>query len=251
MPSQPFLQSVDVFMRISHTRSVFHYKIFLLHAKKLTHRYLKQSMVFSRGQGQASSLIDPECRACNPAVSSRNHVISPRTPVDHRKLFVSEMLFPFEDVAGDLQALDRLDFERLHDLSSRYDASIDATCYKVAEVANNTASSFVLLTDLRGRFSGGDPLWVRHSSPSKVFKVYVPPGTLPPSSSVALQSFREGKSITESAKETWWIHGSPRTHLVQAAMLPPVDNPDYPQVVALLLPQGYKGGGGYCPNEIL
>jgi Zn-dependent peptidase ImmA (M78 family) len=160
----------------------------------------------------------------------------------------SEMLFPTEDVIGDIEAFDRINFERLYDLSRRYHASIDATCYKVAEITNNTALSFAFLTDLKGNFPGGGPLWVRHSSPSKLFKGYVLPGTSPPRSSVALHCFYEGSPTTELAKETWWIHGSPRTYLVQAASLPPVDNPDYPKVVALLLPQGYKGGAGYSPR---
>ena len=89
------------------------------------------------------------------------------------------------------------------------------------------------------------PLWVRNCSKNELFKGYVKAGTTPPANSVTLACYRGTEPVTEPAKETWWLNGKPRTYLVQAARLPSVDNPKYPKVVALLLPQGYKGGAPY------
>jgi Zn-dependent peptidase ImmA (M78 family) len=161
----------------------------------------------------------------------------------------SEMLFPEEDFAGDLASLDRVGFPEILGLQARFKASIDATCYKLAETANALSLCVAFLTDQKGAYEGKGPLWVRNSSGSKLFKGYLAPGTMPPTRSVAMDCYRGDANISGSVKETWWIQASPRSYLVQAAKLPTVDNPDYPKVVVLLLPQGYKGGSAFAHDE--
>lgn len=161
----------------------------------------------------------------------------------------SEMLFPEEDFTGDLASFDRVGFSEILGLQSRFKASLDATCYKLVEKANALPLCIAFLTDQRGRHKGRGSLWVRNSSGSKLFRGYIPPGTVPPMNSVVLDCYYGNVDVSDPVKETWWIQGFPRTYLAQAAKLPVVDSPEYPKVVTLLLPQGYKGGAAFTLDE--
>jgi Zn-dependent peptidase ImmA (M78 family) len=161
----------------------------------------------------------------------------------------SEMLFPSADFTKDLSSFSRIGFPEIIDLRKRYHASIDATCYKLAEKTNSLSLCVAFLTDQRGEFQGRGPLWVKNSSGSRLFKSYLSPGTVPPVRSVAMDCYNGDMDVSGAVKETWWLRGSPRTYLVQAARLPNVDNPDYPKVVVLLLPQSYKGGTAFSPED--
>ena len=157
----------------------------------------------------------------------------------------AEMLFPESEFIEDLGSLGRIGFTQVRHLRNRYEASIDATCQRLADLCNSVACSFAFLTDRRGHYPGRGPLWVRYSTANKLFKGFVAPGTVPPPGSAALKCLNGIEPIVGPTKETWLIKGSPRTYLVEATRLPVVDNPDYPKVVVILLPQGYKGGPGF------
>jgi hypothetical protein len=150
------------------------------------------------------------------------------------------MLLPLEEFSQDLGEHEILGFEVVHKLRKRYEASIDATTHRLVDLASNARCAAVFLTDQRGNFTGRGPLWVKYTSPNREFKGFVRPGTSPPWKSVVLQCYRDGVETTESARETWWLEGKPRTWLVQATRLPSiVDNPEYARVVALLFPSSY------------
>lgn len=155
-------------------------------------------------------------------------------------LGASEMLMPLDDFTGDIQKLKWLGLEPVHELRKRYQASIDATIYRLLDLVTSVGFTAVFLTDRKGLNTGPGPLWVKHSSRNSLFKGYIPSGVTPPSNSVVIQCYRKNLEITAAVKETWWIKGSPRTWLVQAAKLPEIlDAVDYPKVVALLLPSSY------------
>lgn len=153
----------------------------------------------------------------------------------------AEMLLPVEDFSNDLKDLSWLGFEAIHQLRKRYQASIDATTYRLIELMNSVPCAAVFLTDQRQEaFRGYGPLWMKYSRCNTEFKGYVPPGNSPPRESVALQCFRNGVETTDPVRETWWINGKPRTWLVQATKLPIVPtNPEYAKVVALFFPVSY------------
>ena len=155
-------------------------------------------------------------------------------------LAAAEMLLPAEEFRRDLNSAGRLGFEAVHDLRERYKASIDATTYRLVELTDSVSCAAVFFTDQKGGHPGCGPLWVKNCSKNSQFKSYLQPGVSPPTNSIVVHCFRNGAETTTPMKETWRIYGQPRTWLVQAAKLPTViDNPDYPKVVALLLPSGY------------
>jgi Zn-dependent peptidase ImmA (M78 family) len=152
----------------------------------------------------------------------------------------SEMLLPADDFMADLSKLTWLGFESVFKLQNRYHSSIDATIYRMIDLATSVGFAAAFLTDQRGDNSGYGPLWIKHISKNALFKSFVPGGTTPPSNSVAIQCYRNKLELSNAVKETWWINGSPRTWFVQAAQLPAVpEDKNYPKVVALLFPSGY------------
>lgn len=155
----------------------------------------------------------------------------------------AEMLFPVEEFTADLKSLSRLHFPELLRIQERYRGSLDATCYRMADLASSVPLTFAFMTDQRGQFSGTGPLWVRHSSGNKLFKGYITPGVRPPKDSVAKTCYFEEMQSVGPSKETWWLNGSPRSFMAEAVRLPKVNNPDYPKIVVILLPLSYKGGG--------
>ena len=160
----------------------------------------------------------------------------------------AEMLLPVEDFRKDLAGLNSIEFQAIHHLRERYKASIDATTHRLVELTDSVPCAAVFLTDQKGSHPGPGPLWVKYCWRSPPFKGFLRPGGAPPATSVAVRSFRERIETTERVRETWWLHGRPRTWLVQAAKLPEVhDNPDYPKVVTLLLPSGYGRNQGASP----
>jgi Zn-dependent peptidase ImmA (M78 family) len=153
----------------------------------------------------------------------------------------SELLLPFEDFTADLQGLAWLGFESIKNLRERYHSSIDATIYRMIDLITHIGVAAAFFTDQKGTNAGYGPLWVKHISKSSLFKGYVPSGVTLPSNSVVRQCYRDKLDLTEAVKETWWINRSPRTWLVQAALLPSVpEDRNYPKVVALLFPSGYR-----------
>lgn len=154
----------------------------------------------------------------------------------------AEMLFPHTDFVEDLKQLERLHFPELERLQARYGGSLDATCYRLLDLASTVPISIVFLTDQRGTHKGGGPLWVRHASRNAIFKGFIPPGERPPNNSVARICFEKQSPYVGPSKETWWIKGLPRTYMAEAIKLPTVDNPDYPKLMVILLPTSYKGG---------
>ncbi|GEP40891.1 hypothetical protein BGE01nite_01820 [Brevifollis gellanilyticus] len=154
----------------------------------------------------------------------------------------AEMLFPSDEFTDDLKGIGRLHFPELLRLQQRYGGSLDATCYRMAELISAIPVSFAFMTDQRGSFSGGGPLWVKHSSGNKLFKGYIKGGERPPKDSVATICYAEQSQSVGPVRETWWIDGSPRSYMAEAVKLPTVANPDYPKLVVILLPLSYKGG---------
>lgn len=160
----------------------------------------------------------------------------------------SEMLLPADDFAADLNKLTWLGFESVNDLRKRYHCSIEATLYRMSELATSVGVAAVYLTDQRGDNHGYGPLWVKHISKNALFKSFIPTGTPPPSNSVAVQCYRKKIELSAPAKETWWINGNPRTWFVQAAQLPAVpEDKNYPKVVVLLFPSSYWKN--FSPNQ--
>ncbi len=156
-------------------------------------------------------------------------------------LAAAEMLLPLQEFCGDLAGYNRLGFEAIHELRQRYQASIDATTHRLVELTDSIGCAAVFLTDQRGAHTGFGPLWVKNCCFNSLFKGFIWPGTTPPPNSVAIHCFQNSVETTSHVQETWWIKGKPRTWLVQATKLPSIPhNPDYPKVVALLFPPGYK-----------
>ena len=148
----------------------------------------------------------------------------------------AEMLLPHNDFAQDLQRLGRISFETIHHLRQRYEASIDATTYRLVDIEQTAACAAVFLTDQRKHFGGDGPLWVNNFSQGKRFRTFIWPGTVPPMDSVTLACYRGGAETTDQAQETWYVRGEPRKWKVQAARLPTIPgNPDYSKVVALIV----------------
>jgi hypothetical protein len=148
---------------------------------------------------------------------------------------------PLHDFTEDFQKLKWLGFESVHKLRERYQASIDATIYRLVDLVTSVGFAAVFLTDQRRTNDGYGPLWVKHSSRNSLFKSYIPAGVTPPSNSVVTQCYRNNLEATAAVKETWWIRGAPRSWLVQAAKLPTVsDDINYPKIVALFFPSGYS-----------
>jgi hypothetical protein len=150
-------------------------------------------------------------------------------------LGAAEMLLPVENIREDFGSLKRLEFEAIHQLRERYQASIDATTYRLIELAETLPCAAVFLTDVKGSHKSSGPLWVNNASHSPAFKGFIKPGTTPPRDSVALHCYQNGTATTNAVRETWWINGKPRTWLAQATRLPLIpDNPSYAKVVVLL-----------------
>ena len=178
-----------------------------------------------------------------------HHHAAPNSTKDPEKEFenlcdiaASEMLLPLDNVKGDLAQMNHVSFEEFDRLSRRYEASIDATTHRFTELVEGIPCTVVFLTDQRGTNSGYGPLWVKYGCRNSAFKGFIPTGTLPPATSVALRCYRNDEKLTQPTKETWWVNGKPRTWLAQAIKLPVVaHNPDYSKVAVLLLPSSYKG----------
>jgi Zn-dependent peptidase ImmA (M78 family) len=153
----------------------------------------------------------------------------------------SEMLFPMQEFSRDLEGFKSFSFDAVHELRKRYDASIDATIYRMIDLTQTVPCAAVFLTDQKGKHSGRGPLWVKNTAANSLFKCFIRPGETPPATSVAVQCYRNGMEVTKSVRETWWIQGNPRTWLVQAAKLPSIpDVPAYAKVVVLIFPSSYK-----------
>jgi Zn-dependent peptidase ImmA (M78 family) len=156
-------------------------------------------------------------------------------------LAAAEMLLPLEEFNKDLEGVKWLGFETINKLRKRYEASIDATVYRMMDTVKTVPCAAVFLTDQKGKHGGHGPLWVNNVAANSFFKGFIKPGTLPPKTSVAIHCYQNGVETTEPFKETWWINGNPRTWLVQAAKLPTIpENPHYAKVVVLLFPSGYR-----------
>jgi hypothetical protein len=157
----------------------------------------------------------------------------------------AEMLMPAEDFQADLGKVSCFGCEAVLDLARRFEASIDAATHRAVELVDSLGCAAMFLTDQKGAHSGYGPLWVKYCCCNPLFKGFISPGTTPPKASVVIDCYNNGSGFTCAAKETWWIKGSPRTWLVQAAKLPSItENPEYPKVVALVLPSGYRGSIG-------
>lgn len=153
----------------------------------------------------------------------------------------SEMLLPIGEFRAHAYSIPKACCEALRDLSAIYVASPDATIRRFVEMHESLACAAVFLTDQKGEYPGKGPLWVQYCCCSPLFKGYFPGGTAAPWNSLAVQCLNDGKGITPSAKETWWISDKPRSYLVQALKLPDIpEAPNYPKVVALMLPSSYK-----------
>jgi len=98
----------------------------------------------------------------------------------------SEMLLPLEEVKDDLAQLKHVSFEELTRLSRRYEASIDATTHRFAELVEGVPVVAVFLTDQKDENCGRGPLWVKYCCRNAEFKGYIPKGNTPPATSVAL-----------------------------------------------------------------
>ncbi len=152
----------------------------------------------------------------------------------------AEMLLPFEDFTADLAGHGKFDFDVIHSLRRRYEASIDATTHRFVELVDGISCAAAFFTDQKQPPYRNNCLSVQYSKKSDEFKGYLTPGTTPPSDSVVLQCYRTPLETTQPAKETWWINGKPRTYLVQATKLPAFSDPNYAKVVALFLPSSYR-----------
>jgi Zn-dependent peptidase ImmA (M78 family) len=153
----------------------------------------------------------------------------------------AEMLLPAEDFSADLKTVERLGFEIVHNLRKKYIASIDATTYRLIELANEVPCAAVFFIDQNDGQRGKGPLWVRNCSKNPLFNFYIRPGVSPPPNSVVVHCYKNGIETTPPIKETWWINNRPRTWLVQAAKLPNMPHfPEYPKVAALLFPSSYS-----------
>jgi hypothetical protein len=152
----------------------------------------------------------------------------------------AEILMPLADFKASAHKM-RMCCEGIQTIASEFKASPDAATHRLVELTTSVGCAAVFLTDQRGENGGSGPLWVKYCWRNALFKGFLHPGSLPPSSSVAVGCYRAGTAVSIAAKETWWIGGYPRTWLVQALKLPEIaDNPEYPKVVALLLPSGYR-----------
>jgi hypothetical protein len=172
---------------------------------------------------------------------SENETVAEREFENLCDIAAAEMLMPAEDFRSDLCKVSCLGCEALLELARRYEASIDATTHRAVQLTDALGCAAVFVTDQKGVHGGYGPLWVKYCCCSPLFKGFISPGTTPPKNSVVFGCYRNGSSVSCVAKETWWIKGKPRTWLVQAARLPTVlDNPEYPKVVALLLPSSYR-----------
>jgi len=189
----------------------------------------------------AHTLFPDYCRFVPHNHSPDGDVADPDKPFEHLcDLGASEILLPLEDFRTDLVKAEWLGFETVHSLRERYRASIDATTYRLVEVASDLPCAAVFLTDQRQDHPGRGPLWVKNTANSRAFKSFIRAGITPPWDSVTIHCYRNGPEISRPAKETWWINGKPRSWLVQAAKLPRIaDDPNYPKVVALLFPSSY------------
>jgi hypothetical protein len=220
-------------------------RILLCRTKKLQIEYRKgrlpERQRFTIFHEFAHTLFPDYCEFLPQHQSSQKNPPSPIKKFEHLcDVGASEMLMPLDDFTDDFQKLKWLGFESVHELRERYQASIDATIYRLVDLVTSVGFAAVFLTDQRGSNGGCGPLWVKHSSRNSLFKSFIPIGVTPPPKSVVTQCYRNNLETTAAVKETWWIKGAPRSWLVQAARLPTVsEDINYPKVVALLFPSGY------------
>ena len=145
----------------------------------------------------------------------------------------AEMMMPVEDFQVDLLKWSQLDAAAIQQLGKRYEASVDATISRAAELGNHVAFSAAFLTDQKGKHSGPGPLWVRYSKKTSRFSGFIWPGTCPPPGSIVLQCLCDG-GVIGPKRETWTIKGQQKTLSVQAMKLPEISTqPSYPKVVAI------------------
>lgn len=146
----------------------------------------------------------------------------------------SELLLPIDDFRTHLGEFPALGFEAIHQLSERYQASVEATTYRLVEVVEDAPCAVVFFTDQKDDRVGPGPLWVKNFSANRCFKSFIWPGTTPPENSVVIECYHNN-GVTKVTQETWSINGSPHTWMVQATKLPIVpDHPEYAKVAALL-----------------
>lgn len=148
----------------------------------------------------------------------------------------AEMLMPFENFEKDIQKHAAGDFAAVHALRRLYQASVDATIHRLINFEDRLPCAAVFLTDQRGKFEGGGPLWVKYSAIGKRFGAFIWPGTTVPKGSVALLCYDSGVDILEQTQEAWPVRGKEMQCLVQAIKLPAIQEaPDYAKVVVLLV----------------
>jgi hypothetical protein len=144
----------------------------------------------------------------------------------------SELLFPLQEFQGDL-VLEKMRLGHGERLAKRYRASIDATLRRMIDLTEHSCTAAFLTDRAFKDFDAGR--WrVRYSCGSPAFKGYIPPGTMAPARSRAVQAAPDEAIELRKCRETWWIKSKPRSFYVEALKLPAVENPDYPQFVALL-----------------
>jgi len=220
-------------------------RILLCRTKKLRIEYRKgrlpERQRFTIFHEFAHTLFPDYCEFLPQHQPSQKNAPSPEKKFERLcDVGASEMLMPLDDFTDDFQKLKWLGFESVHKLRERYQASIDATIYRLVDLVTSVGFAAVFFTDQQGTNSGYGPLWVKYSSRNILFKSYIPSGVTPPSNSVVRQCYRDNLETTAAVKETWWIKGAPRSWLVQAAKLPTVsEDINYPKVVALFFPSGY------------
>jgi hypothetical protein len=220
-------------------------RILLCRTKKLQIEYRKgrlpERQRFTIFHEFAHTLFPDYCEFLPQHQSSQKNPPNPINKFEHLcDVGASEMLMPLDDFTDDFQKLKWLGFESVHKLRERYQASIDATIYRLVDLVTSVGFTAVFFTDQRGTNHGYGPLWVKYSSRNGLFKSFIPAGVTPPSNSVVTQCYRNNLETTVPVKETWWIKGAPRSWLVQAAKLPTVlEDVNYPKVVALFFPSGY------------
>ena len=147
----------------------------------------------------------------------------------------AEMLFPSTEFCRDL-ASGKLTLAALHELRRLYGASLDATTHRAVECEPTVPCAAAFLTDQRGAFSGGGPLWVKYARHGRLFHGFVWPGTEPPAGSVAIACYQTADGLISQHRETWVVRGRRYPVLAEAAKLPPVpSDPAYSKVVTLLV----------------
>lgn len=187
---------------------------------------------------ECAHTLFPDYGRCSAA---QHHAIE-QAPADAEKEFeflcdvaAAEMLFPRDDFERDLRQLPHACLDTVHTLRTRYEASIDATIYRMVDFETRIPCAALFLTDQKKHFTGDGPLWVNNSSRNARFRPFIWPGTIPPHDSAVHVCMRSGADTSDWVAETWIVKDEPKTWLVQAARLPEIPHaPSYSKVVALL-----------------